>query len=102
VKRDDCHACYDARVTGFEMLGGYRVRLEFEDGLTGDVDLGDLPASGGFYEPLQDLEFFRNEARVDWLTLCWPGEIDLDPCNLYHQAKDHLVRPRRRRWFRRR
>jgi hypothetical protein len=45
-------------------LSGYEVYLRFADGLAADVDLSYLLDFGGVFEPLRDVEFFR-ELTID-------------------------------------
>jgi Protein of unknown function (DUF2442) len=68
-------------------LDGYVVRLRFEDGTAGDVDLAYLLEYGGVFEPLGDQRYFR-EMRVDREagTIVWPNEADIAPETLYAQA----------------
>lgn len=79
-------------VTRLVVLDACRLRLTFDDGLTGDVDLSGLPGRGPVFEPLRDPEFFAT-ARVDSMTrtVAWPGGIDLDPEGLHDEAARHPV-----------
>lgn len=65
-------------------LGHHVVRLRFEDGATGDVDLGYLLAYGGVFQPLRDATFF-GELRADDEagTIVWPNGADVAPETLY-------------------
>ena len=65
-------------------LEGYRVRLRFEDGVTGELDLATIIRFEGVFAPLKDLNRFR-ELRVqpDLGTIYWPNGADLDPAVLY-------------------
>jgi hypothetical protein len=65
-------------------LEGYRVRLRFEDGVTGDVDLSTIVRFEGVFAPLKDPMRFR-ELRVhpEIGTIYWPNGADLDPAVLY-------------------
>jgi hypothetical protein len=64
--------------------GGHRLRLEFEDGVTGTVDLGGEVAFRGIFAPLRDAEYFAR-VRVDpeLGAVTWPNGADLDPDVLY-------------------
>ena len=78
---------------------GYRVHLEFADGLAADVDLSYLIGRGEVFEPLRDLEFFRRLAIDEWgSTIEWPNEADIAPERLYNlvQAAKHEARRRSR------
>ena len=65
-------------------LNGYRLRLRFENGVTGDVDVAAMVAFTGVFAPLQDRRYFC-QVRVDpdLGTICWPNGADLDPDVLY-------------------
>ena len=69
-------------------LQGYNVHLRFEDGLAADVDLSYLLEFGGVFEPLRDIQFFRqlrvNESSV---TIEWPNEADISPHTLYNHVQ---------------
>jgi len=69
-------------------LGGYRVRVCFEDGTSGEVDLSYLLDYGGVFEPLRDRDYFRR-LRVDPEagTIVWPNEADIAPETLYGHAR---------------
>ena len=69
-------------------LDGYVVRVRFEDGTSGDVDLGYLRAYGGVFEPLRNPDYFR-ELRADHEagTIVWPNEADIAPETLYARAR---------------
>ena len=74
------------RPTHVETLPGFRVKLRFEDGVEGVVDLSHLAGKGVFAAWLQPGFFERAFISPDCRTLTWPGELDLDPCVLYHQV----------------
>ena len=65
-------------------LEGYRVRLRFEDGVAGELDLSAVMQFEGVFAPLRDFDRFR-ELRVhpDLGTIYWPNGADLDPTVLY-------------------
>lgn len=83
-------------VCDVEVLGHYRLRLTFTDGLVGDVDLAHLQGLAGVFTPLHDHAFFA-QVRVDpeVRTIAWPNGADLAPEVLYERAAAHLVRPPR-------
>ena len=64
-------------------VAGFRLRLEFADGVVGEVDLeGQL--WGEVFEPLRDPEYFRQfEVHPELNTLTWPNGADLAPEYLY-------------------
>jgi Protein of unknown function (DUF2442) len=65
-------------------LPDYCLKLTFEDGISGIVDVRQLVPFTGVFEPLQDVAVF-NQVRVDsdLGTVCWPSGADLDPHVLY-------------------
>ena len=70
-------------------LGGHRIRLEFEDGCAGVLDMGDRRWRGVF-EPLQDVAQFRQfRLNREWNTITWPTGADLAPEYLYEQASNN-------------
>ncbi len=66
------------RVTEVEPLGGFVLRLRFDDDTERVVDLeGEL--WGPVFEPLkEDPELFR-AVRIEGPTIAWPNEADLAP-----------------------
>jgi hypothetical protein len=69
-------------------LDGYTVHVRFEDGVDADVDLSYLAERGGVFEPLKDLEFFRQlRADPEAGTIVWPNDADIAPETLYAHAQ---------------
>ena len=70
------------RIAQVTALPGYRLKVEFQDGISGVVDLsGDL--DGEVFEPLRDEALFR-QVRVDeYGAVVWPNGADLAPDALY-------------------
>lgn len=67
---------------------GYTVHVRFKDGLTADVDLSYLVDYGGVFEPLRELEYFRQlRVDADAGTIVWPDEADIAPETLYAHAQ---------------
>ena len=61
-------------------LGGYRVYLRFEDGVEGELDLGETIEFKGIFAPLRDeAEFARIRVHSELGTVVWPNGADLDP-----------------------
>lgn len=80
-------------VTAVEVVGEFRVRLAFEDGMVGDVDFAGRDWRGVF-EPLGDPAYFAR-VRVDpgAGTIAWPNGVDLAPEPLYEEACRNRVEP---------
>ena len=65
-------------------LENYRVKLRFEDGVEGVVDVSQCIPFTGVFAPLRDLSHFAAVAVHPELgTVCWPCGADLDPDVLY-------------------
>jgi hypothetical protein len=70
-------------VTEVEHVDGFRIRLRFNNGAAGVVDLADA-LWGPVFEPLQDLrQFAKIELSPEMHTICWPNGADLAPEYLY-------------------
>jgi len=71
-------------VTNVECLGGYQLRLRFEDGVVGVVDVSEFVKFVGVFAPLEDRNCFAQVTlNSDIGTICWPDGADLDPDVLY-------------------
>lgn len=81
------------RVTNFEIIGDYLVRVHFDDNAAQVIDLEPV-LYGEMWGPLRDLDFF-NQVRIDPIahTLTWPNGADFDPETLRHwdEYKDELA-----------
>jgi hypothetical protein len=71
-------------VVSVEQTGPYRLRLRFDDGADGEIDVRSTIAFEGVFEPLNDPAFFA-QVRVDEEagTIVWPNGADLDPLVLH-------------------
>jgi hypothetical protein len=70
-------------VTAVEVVEKHRLRLTFEDGTEGEVDLSSWRWSGVF-EPLADPDYFRRVTLDEELgTIVWPNGADIAPETLY-------------------
>ena len=76
------------RLTGVEALSGYRLKVRFQDGLEGLVDLSALVLSenAGVFAALRDETVFRR-VFLEYGAVTWPGEIDLAPDAMYEEIK---------------
>lgn len=78
------------RVASVEALPDFRLRVRFNDGTEGTVDLAGLihsPAAGVF-AALRDESLFR-QARVVLGAVTWPGDLDLAPDAMHREIKEH-------------
>jgi len=73
-----------ADITEVRPLDGYWLRLRFEDGVEGVVDVAELIRFDGVFAPLRDRAFFE-QVRVnpELGAIYWPNGADLDPEVLY-------------------
>ena len=71
------------RVTTFSIVGPYRLRVGFRDGLVREIDFTPILA-GDVFGPLRDESLF-NGVRLDpeVHTLVWPNGADFDPATLH-------------------
>ena len=75
-------------VKDFEVVGPYRVRIEFADGMVRTIDFRGV-LEGELYGPLQDLAVFNAVSLDrDVHTLVWPNGADFDPATL-HDWPEH-------------
>lgn len=80
------------RVTAVECIPGFRLRVEFADGLRGIVDLSGLVHSpkAGVFAALADPLLF-SQVQLDYGTVTWPGELDLAPDAMHAAIQEHKV-----------
>jgi hypothetical protein len=73
------------KIDAVEPLEGSWLRLTFSDGAVKDVDVGEILARGGVFEPIRERRDLFEQVRVnpETETIEWPGEVDLDPEVLY-------------------
>jgi hypothetical protein len=71
-------------VVDVHVLDGYHLRLRFEDGVEGVVDIASLIEFSGVFAPLRERDYFAQVCvNPDTGTICWPNDADLDPEVLY-------------------
>ncbi|MGQ9626994.1 MAG: DUF2442 domain-containing protein [Anaerolineae bacterium] len=69
-------------------LEGYKLRLEFSNGIVKDVDLKD-ELYGEVFEPLRDIELFKQVAvNFDTNTIEWQNGADFAPEFLYEIGEE--------------
>ncbi len=69
------------KVTAIQPLDGYRLRVTFADGFTGEADLSPLLDAGPVFTPWRDLAFFRT-VQVVYGAPEWSDDLDLSPASL--------------------
>jgi len=70
------------RVVNVVALPNYRLRIEFDDGVAGEIEI--LPRlSGPVFAPLHDEKLFRQVGIDEFGAVCWPNGPDLAPDAMY-------------------
>jgi hypothetical protein len=78
-------------ITRVEVVGAYRLRLAFDDGMVGEVDFAGREWRGVF-EPLRDPTYFARVAvDPEGGTIAWPNGVDMAPEPLYAAARQGLT-----------
>jgi hypothetical protein len=76
------------RITSFEQVGTYALRLRFDDGLSRIIDFEPVLA-GELFGPLRDPKLFAQvQLDPEVHTLVWPSGADFDPATL-HDWPEH-------------
>ena len=72
-------------VAGVKHLGGTVLRVTFDDGAEGEIDLAKRLRFRGVFARMKDPAFVA-QVRVDadGGTIAWPNGADIDPVVLYH------------------
>ena len=78
------------RVADVEALPGFRLRVRFNDGTEGIVELDDFinSAGAGVFAALRDEKVFQ-EARVVLGAATWAGDLDLAPDAMHRAISEH-------------
>jgi Protein of unknown function (DUF2442) len=78
------------RVAKVAVLPDLRLRVRFNDGTEGVVDLAAFvrSAAAGVFAALRDENVFA-QARIEIGAVTWPGGIDLAPDAMYRAIKQH-------------
>jgi hypothetical protein len=81
------------RVIKVVALPQYRLRVEFDDGVVGTIDLsGEL--DGEVFRPLRDEAIFRQVMIDEFGAVCWPSGPDLASDAMHSQLTGELASPR--------
>ena len=70
------------RPVNITALPGYKIRVDYADGVTGIVDLSDSVGRGVF-APLQNEAFFKTVHVGDHGQIAWTDEIEICPDAVY-------------------
>ena len=75
-----------------QLADGYILRLTFEDGMEGDVDISRLIDFTGVFSKLKDIAFFKSVSiNAEFGTIVWPNGADIDPDVLYAEVSGQPV-----------
>lgn len=77
-------------VTSVEPQSDYRLLLHFSNGDQGTLALANHLKFVGYFSPLAAPEIF-DKVYLAHGTLCWPGEIDLDPIVVHAWTMQHAL-----------
>jgi hypothetical protein len=69
------------KITDVRYLSNYDVKITFEDGLSGIVDLSDL-VEQGIFKTLKDKEQFARIYATDY-SIAWSEAFEIDAAALY-------------------
>ncbi len=81
--------CAPWRVAEVEALPGFRLRVRFNDGTAGCVEMEKFVKSNaaGVFAKLRDERLFR-QARVSFVAVTWPDDLDLAPDAMHCAIKE--------------
>jgi hypothetical protein len=78
------------KVTRVNALSHYRLYVEFDDGVAGEINLSDR-LFGPVFEPLKDETEFQKAAVDDFGAVAWPCGADLAPDALYQRLATQVT-----------
>jgi len=74
-------------VVSVTQTGPYRLKLRFDDGAEGEIDITKMTTFEGVFEPLKDPGYFSQvEVDPEAGTIVWPNGADLDPLVLHSKV----------------
>ena len=71
-------------------LDDHQLDVRFSDGTSGVVSIADR-LFGPVFEPLRDVELFRQVTVDEFGAVCWPNGADLAPDALYQRIKSAIA-----------
>jgi hypothetical protein len=83
-----------ARVVKVAPLPQYRLHVEFDDGVSGTIDLSD-ELDGEVFRRLRDESIFRQVTVDEFGAVCWPNGPDLAPDAMHSQLSREPATPAR-------
>lgn len=77
-------------ITKIEYKDGYTFWIQFDNGLSGNVDFKPY-LRGEVFEPLKNFDYFK-QAIIEGGTIAWPNGADVAPETLYEQLEVPISR----------
>ena len=74
------------KVVRVRALPGYRLEIEFSDGVQGVLDYSER-LRGPVFEPLRDPARFAEVGIDEFGVVCWPNGPDLAPDAMYERLR---------------
>lgn len=78
------------KVSEVHALSGYKIRVRYEDGVEGEVDLSGYVGKGVF-TAWDDLEFFESVYVSPHGSIAWSEEIELCPDSIYLELSGKIA-----------
>ena len=78
------------KVRRVNALSNYRLYVEFDDGVAGEINLSDR-LFGPVFEPLNDETEFQKVTVDDYGAIAWPCGADLAPDAIYQRLATHVA-----------
>ena len=78
------------KIVKVEALEGYRLRILFDDDVSGTVDISER-LFGPVFEPLKDPAYFRQVGIDEFGAICWPNGADLAPDALHSKLRSQAT-----------
>ena len=75
-------------VTEARYVRDFTIWAKFADESEGEIDLADA-LWGPVFEPLKDVNYFRNFSLAEYGTICWTNGADIAPEFLYEKVRVH-------------
>jgi hypothetical protein len=72
------------KIISVAAMSGYRLRVAFDDGVAGEIDLTDR-LFGPVFEPLRDASVFASVTIDEFGAIVWPCGADLAPDAIYRR-----------------
>ena len=80
-------------VISVEIIKNYIIKLQFDDGCSGIVDISKIVPFKAVFEPLNDQHFFNTVfVNPEIGTICWKNGADLSPDYLRENVEQKNIR----------